>query len=203
MTQVRIRLNEAELLRAGFPRDAVAALRQIAAVIGSGLEIGEISDVEALVLTTGRNDGKQSNIEQEVMRLGDQVNQIRRDSTAFQQGIQCELESLVMSVRRPMTALPATPVVAGGSGNALIVACDFGASFTDKAQTVVTGEAWVTATSSIAAQVLTTSGIDPDEMRLLNLQPVVSDIVPGDGFTLTLYSEPEARGVYNVMVSGV
>ena len=94
-------------------------------------------------------------------------------------------------------------VVAVGSGNALIVACDFGASFTDKAQTVVTGEAWVTATSSIAAQVLTTSGIDPDEMRLLNLQPVVSAIVPGDGFTLTLYSEPEARGVYNVMVSGV
>lgn len=100
MTQVRIRLNEAELLRAGLPRDAVVALRQIAAVIGSGLEIGEITDVEALVLTTGRNDGKQSNIEQEVMRLGDQVNQIRRDSTAFQQNIQRELESLQQAVRR-------------------------------------------------------------------------------------------------------
>lgn len=87
MTQVRIKLNEAELLRAGLPRDAIVALRQIAAVIGSGLEIGEITDVEALVLTTGRNDGKQSNIEQEVMRIGDQVNQIRRDSTAFQQEI--------------------------------------------------------------------------------------------------------------------
>lgn len=100
MTQVRIKLNEAELLRAGFPRDAVVALRQIVAVIGSGLEIGEITDVEALVLTTGRNDGKQSNIEQEVMRLGDQVNQIRRDSTAFQQNIQRELESLQQVVRR-------------------------------------------------------------------------------------------------------
>lgn len=100
MTQVRIRLNEAELLRAGFPRDAVVALRQIVAVIGSGLEIGEISDVEALVLTTGRNDGKQSNIEQEVIRLADQINQIRRDSTAFQQSIQRELESLQHSVRR-------------------------------------------------------------------------------------------------------
>ena len=94
MTQVRIKLNEAELLRAGFPRDTVAALRQIAAVIGSGLEIGEITDVEALVLTTGRNDGKQSNIEQEVMRLGDQINQIRRDSTAFQQNIQQKLDEL-------------------------------------------------------------------------------------------------------------
>lgn len=100
MTQVRIKLNEAELLRAGFPRDAVVALRQIVAVVGSGLEIGEITDVEALVLTTGRNDGKQSNIEQEVMRLGDQVNQIRRDSTAFQQNIQLELESLQQAVRR-------------------------------------------------------------------------------------------------------
>lgn len=100
MTQVRIRLNEAELLRAGFPRDAVVALRQIAAVIGSGLEIGEITDVEALVLTTGRNDGKQANIEQEVIRLADQINQIRRDSTAFQQSIQRELESLQHSIRR-------------------------------------------------------------------------------------------------------
>lgn len=100
MTQVRIKLNEAELLRAGFPRDAVVALRQIVAVVGSGLEIGEITDVEALVLTTGRNDGKQANIEQEVNRLGDQINQIRRDSTAFQQGIQRELESLQQAVRR-------------------------------------------------------------------------------------------------------
>lgn len=100
MTQVRIRLDEAGLIRAGLPRDAVVALRQIVAVIGSGLEIGEITDVEALVLTTGRNDGKQSNIEQEVMRLGDQINQIRRDSTAFQQGIQQELEALQNSVRR-------------------------------------------------------------------------------------------------------
>ena len=100
MTQVRIKLNEAELLRAGLPRDAVVALRQIVAVVGSGLEIGEITDVEALVLTTGRNDGKQANIEQEVIRLGDQINQIRRDSTAFQQSIQRELESLQNSVRR-------------------------------------------------------------------------------------------------------
>jgi hypothetical protein len=27
----------------------------------------------------------------------------------------------------------------------------------------------------------------------------VSDLVPGVGFTLTLYSEPEARGSYDVM----
>lgn len=99
MTQVRIRLNEAELLKV-LPRHAVVALRQIIEVVGSGLVIGDISDVEALVLTTGRNDGKQANIEQEVIRLADQINQIRRDSTAFQQNVQRELESLQQAVRR-------------------------------------------------------------------------------------------------------
>ena len=33
-----IRLNEAELLRAGMPRDAVAALRKILQVIGDGIQ---------------------------------------------------------------------------------------------------------------------------------------------------------------------
>ena len=93
--------------------------------------------------------------------------------------------------------------VAGGSGNAVSVVCDFGASFTDKAQTIVTGEAWVTGTSVLNAEVLTNSGTDPDEMYLLGIRAVVSDIVPGDGFTITLYSEAEARGTYTVMVSGV
>lgn len=100
MTQVRIRLNEAELLRAGFPRDTVVALRQIAAVIGSGLEIGEITDVEALVLTTGRNDGTQANLLQEVRRLSDQINQVGRESRAFQNSVQRDLECLQQAVRR-------------------------------------------------------------------------------------------------------
>lgn len=80
---------------------------------------------------------------------------------------------------------------------------DFGASFTDKAQTVVTGQEWVEAASEIVGQVLTPASTDPDEMRLLDMRVVISDIVPGDGFTVTVYSETEARGVYTVACIGV
>lgn len=91
----------------------------------------------------------------------------------------------------------------GGGGNAVTSTLAFGASFTDKAQTVVTGQAWVTANSEIIAQVLTPSGTDPDEIRLLDFKPVISDLVAGDGFTVTLYSEAEAKGDYSVMCIGV
>lgn len=91
----------------------------------------------------------------------------------------------------------------GGGGNSVTATLAFGASFTDKAQTVVTGQTWVTSGSEIVAQVLTPSGTDPDEMRLLDLKPVISDLVAGTGFTVTLYSEPEAKGDYSVMCIGV
>ena len=97
--------------------------------------------------------------------------------------------------------IAATP---GGSVNALQVEVFFGPLFTDKAQEVVTGEAWVTATSAITATVLTgPAGTDPDEMYLLDIKPVISDLVVGDGFTITLYSQPEARGSYVVNCIGV
>lgn len=96
-----------------------------------------------------------------------------------------------------------TVAASGGGGNSVSVTCDFGASFTDKAQTVVTGQAWVASDSEIVAQVKTPSGVDPDEVRLLDLRPVISDLVAGDGFTVTLYSEPEAKGTYDVMCVGV
>jgi hypothetical protein len=89
------------------------------------------------------------------------------------------------------------------SSNSVSVSCDFGVSFTDKAQTVVTGQTWVAADSEIVAHVKTGSSVDPDEMYLLNLRTVISDLVAGDGFTLTLYSEPEAKGTYSVMCIGV
>lgn len=92
-----------------------------------------------------------------------------------------------------------TPI---GGANGVTVSLNFGSSFTDKAQTIVTGQTWVTAGSEISAQVLTPSGSDPDEMRLLDLRPVVSDIVAGVGFTVTLYSDAEARGVYSVLCLG-
>lgn len=100
------------------------------------------------------------------------------------------------------TWIHAAPGAAAG-GNSVTTTLAFGASFTDKAQTVVTGQAWVTAASEIIAQVLTPSGTDPDEMRLLNFKPVISDLVAATGFTVTLYSEPEAKGDYSVMCIGV
>lgn len=85
-----------------------------------------------------------------------------------------------------------------GSGNSLIVTLDFGSTFTDKIQAVVTGLTWVTATSKIVAHVLTPSGVDADEMILLDIKTIISDIVPGVGFTITLYSKAEAKGQYDV-----
>ena len=91
----------------------------------------------------------------------------------------------------------------GGGGNSVTVDVDFGSSFTDKAQVVVTGQSWVTATSNITCQVLCPTTSDPDELYLLNIKPVVSALVNSTGFTLTLYSEQEAKGIYKVMCVGV
>lgn len=96
-----------------------------------------------------------------------------------------------------------SPSGGGGSGNSVTAACNFGASFTDKAQTVVTGQTWVTAGSEIVPSVLTPASIDPDEMYLLDIKPVISDLVAGVGFTVTLYSQPEATGSYDVMCIGI
>jgi hypothetical protein len=85
----------------------------------------------------------------------------------------------------------------------VLASVDFGASFTDKASIIVTGETWVTSSSVIVPSVLTPSGVDTDEMYLLDIKPVVSDIVNGAGFTVTLYSQPEAKGTYSVMCVGI
>lgn len=95
---------------------------------------------------------------------------------------------------------------AGGpaaAGNSVTAAMSFGVNFTDKAETVVTGQTWVKADTEIVAQVLTPAGVDPDEIRLLDFKPVISNLVVGTGFTVTLYSEPEAKGSYSVMCIGV
>lgn len=94
-------------------------------------------------------------------------------------------------------------MMGGGGGNSVTTTLAFGVDWTDKAQTVVTGQTWVTSTSEIVAQVKTPSGVDPDEIRLLDFKPVISDLVAGVGFTVTLYSEPEAKGNYEVMCIGV
>lgn len=86
--------------------------------------------------------------------------------------------------------------------NALRVSVDFGAGWSDKAQTVVTGQAWVALTSKLTAQIVTPTGTDPDEMYLLGMRAEISDLVAGVGFTVTVYTEAEASGTYTVMVLG-
>ena len=96
-----------------------------------------------------------------------------------------------------------TTAAIGGGGNSTTVDVDFGSSFTDKAQVVVTGLSWVTTTSEITCQVLCPTTSDPDELYMLNIRPVISSLVNATGFTLTLYSEQEAKGIYKVMCVGV
>ena len=81
-----------------------------------------------------------------------------------------------------------------------LASVDFGASFTDRATLVVTGLTWVTASSNIVAQILTTN---VDEAQLLGMSVTISDIVAGTGYTVTIYSNAEAKGVYSVMTIGV
>lgn len=91
----------------------------------------------------------------------------------------------------------------GGGGNSVTVPVNFGASFTDRADTVVTGQSWVATTSEIVVQILTPAGVDPDEMRLLAMRAEISALVAGTGFTVSVFSEPEAKGSYDVMCVGV
>ena len=80
---------------------------------------------------------------------------------------------------------------------------DFGASFTDRATLVVTGQTWVAADSEIVVSSKVPAGVDPDELYLIDFRWYVSDLVAGTGFTLTVYSSPEARGTYDFMCIGI
>jgi hypothetical protein len=88
-------------------------------------------------------------------------------------------------------------------GNSVTATVNFGASFTDKASVVVVGQAWVAATSEIVAQPMVPVSVDPDEMRLLGFEWYISSLVAGVGFTLTVYSQSEARGTYDFSCIGV
>lgn len=92
-------------------------------------------------------------------------------------------------------------MLAIGGAHTVAVDVDFGASFTDEASAVVTGLPWMEAESAIAVTP-SADGVDPDEVRLLDFRPVISDRVAGTGFTLTVYSEPEAKGTYSFLCVG-
>ena len=83
------------------------------------------------------------------------------------------------------------------------VSVDFGASFTDRASTVVTGQSWVRTGQSIVATAKAASAADLEELLILGLMPVVSDVVNGTGFTLSVRAPVEAKGTYTFSCIGV
>lgn len=98
--------------------------------------------------------------------------------------------------------------VSGGSlsgtavAGTVAVTVDFGSAFTHFAQTAVTGQAWVASGTSILTTPLAASG-QVEETALMSFQPVVSDLVVGDGFTLSVYTPIEAKGTYTFTCVGV
>lgn len=132
-------------------------------------------------------EGRLDNLETDVGILQGQMTGALADIAAAQGDI-ADLQAAVAAIVAP---------------EVVSVTLDFGASFTDKAQTVVTGQTWVSLSSVITPTVMCPLGIDTDEIRLLDMRPVISDLVAGVGFTVTLYSEPEARGTYTVSCVGV
>ena len=91
---------------------------------------------------------------------------------------------------------------ASGGGNSVTVTVNFGATFTHFAQTVVTGQAWVEAGSEVTATPLASAGA-AEETALMAFSTVVSDLVVGDGFTLSVYTPTEAKGNYTFSCIGV
>ena len=102
----------------------------------------------------------------------------------------------------PYSDLTGTPTIPAAT-NSVTVTVDFGASFTDRATLVVTGQTWVAADSEIVVSSKVPAGVDPDELYLIDFRWYVSDLVAGTGFTLTVYSSPEARGTYDFMCIGI
>lgn len=92
--------------------------------------------------------------------------------------------------------------VAAGGGNSVTVTVDFGASFSQYAETVVTGQTWVTAGSEITATPLASHGQEM-EVAVLSFQPVVTNIVAGTGFTLAVFAPYKARDTYTFSCIGV
>jgi len=106
MTGIKIRVNEADLLRAGWPRDAVNALRGIIAVIGTSVSIGSVSDLETLILTTTSGGSRDANTANQMQALADELGQVRRNATAFQQHVSQRLEALEAQLRRAQEIPP-------------------------------------------------------------------------------------------------
>jgi len=96
--------------------------------------------------------------------------------------------------------------ITGGSGSANVVevsvSLSTGLGLVYK--TTVIGQAWVTATSSIACSPLgvTTDGQTVETVAASGVQSIVSNRVAGTGFTLNVYSPHGASGTYRFGCTG-
>lgn len=106
MTGIRIRVNEADLLRAGWPRDAVHALRGIIAVIGTSVSIGSVSDLETLILTTTSGGSRDANMAAQMQALSDELGQVKRNANALQQAFSQRLDAIQSQSRRAQEITP-------------------------------------------------------------------------------------------------
>jgi hypothetical protein len=98
------------------------------------------------------------------------------------------------------------PPPGGGGGSTVekvTVVVDFGTTFTDRADTVVTGLSWVTGAHVLTPVLRPSAGVDADEIRLLEMSALITNVVDGVGFTLVATTTPEARGPYTFLVTGV
>jgi L-serine deaminase len=99
MSGLTIRLNEAQLLRAGMPKESVVALREIIKIIGAGVSTGDISDMEGLIVTAGRPSASDANDRQEIQRLHEQIGMIRRDVAGQLSALRSEIDAIGQSRR--------------------------------------------------------------------------------------------------------
>ncbi len=89
----------------------------------------------------------------------------------------------------------------GGGGNGALVTIDFGTGpGKTSASTVVTGQTWVTATSSIA---VTAIGTRAEDAAIEEMTFTVGDLVDGVGFTVYASSPYGSVGSYVVACVGV
>jgi hypothetical protein len=95
--------------------------------------------------------------------------------------------------------------VSGGGGNAVIATLDFGTSKGDySTSTVVTGQTWVTSTSSIIATFIDYTGNNSaEDAAVEGITVTVGDYVAGTGFTLYASSPFGSVGQYKVACVGV
>lgn len=95
---------------------------------------------------------------------------------------------------------PVTAAGPPGSAASVDVTVDFGATFACVARVTVVGQAWVTALSKIVA---TCKSATPEEAALHGFSAVVSALVAGVGFTLTVIAAAWAKGTYTFACVGV